>query len=448
MELIEKYNVPGPRYTSYPTVPYWDNPPDEAQWRELVKASFQTHNDVEGISLYIHLPFCESLCTFCGCTTRITINHKVEDPYIEALLAEWKLYTTLFESTAKIKEIHLGGGTPTFFSIENLSRLINGIRHSAQMDEHAELSFEANPNSTTTAHLQGLFDLGFRRLSLGIQDFDATVQKAINRVQTFAQVKHVTDQARRIGYKSINYDLVYGLPFQTHKSVETTIDQVNLLRPDRIAFYSYAHVPWIKPGQRSFTEMDLPTAAQKQHMYALGKKMLVNAGYLEIGMDHFALPYEDLALAYRSGKLHRNFMGYTTLSGKLLIGLGVSAISDTWTAFAQNVKVVERYQELVKSGRFPIFRGHRLNEDDLVIRKIILDIMCQFKAELDPLDRDTEKAAQNALHELELDGLVRLNQNALLVTKNGRPYVRNVCMAFDKRLHNARPDTQIFSMTV
>lgn len=448
MQLIEKYNVPGPRYTSYPTVPYWDNSPTTTDWKKLVKESFDLFNDEEGVSIYIHLPYCESLCTFCGCTTRITVNHSVEKPYIEALLAEWKLYTGLFGKKPNIKELHLGGGTPTFFSSDNLSRLISGIKEQSHFDEKVELSFEANPNSTTFDHLKTLKELGFKRLSLGIQDFDPVVQKTINRVQSLNQVKLVTDWARGLGYTSVNYDLVYGLPHQTSTSIENTIDLVNLLRPDRIAFYSYAHVPWVKPGQRSFTEMDLPGGKLKHEMYALGKEMLLAAGYLEIGMDHFALPDEELTRAFRAGKMHRNFMGYTTQPSKLMVGLGVSAISDSWTGFAQNTKVVEQYIELVHKGKFPIFRGHILSQEDLMIRKLILDIMCHFKADLTEVKKSSVANNLNLLKELEDDRLLILDPSEIRVTRRGKPYVRNICMAFDQRLMVKAPSTQIFSMTV
>jgi oxygen-independent coproporphyrinogen-3 oxidase len=448
MSLIDKYNVPGPRYTSYPTVPFWDHAPTEEEWKKHVKAAFDIHNAEGGISIYIHLPYCESLCTFCGCTTRITVNHGVEEPYIDALLKEWELYTKLFGNPPKIREIHLGGGTPTFFSPANLSRLIKGISARAEMHEEVELGLEASPRNTTYDHLEVLYNLGFSRLSLGIQDFDPLVQKTINRVQSFAQVKLVTDWARKIGYKSVNYDLVYGLPFQTASSIEHTIDLVNLLRPDRIAYYSYAHVPWVKPGQRSFTEKDLPDAPAKHEMYVLGKTMLTQVGYVEIGMDHFALPDEELTRAFRRGKMHRNFMGYTTQPSKLMVGLGVSAIGDTWTAFGQNVKVVEEYLERVESGHFPLFRGHLLTDEDLEIRTLILDIMCHFEGDLSHLTPSDRNDVVGILKEMVQDQLVELDDMKLIVTKEGRPFVRNICMAFDKRLIRKQPGTQIFSMTV
>jgi oxygen-independent coproporphyrinogen-3 oxidase len=298
--LIEKYNVATPRYTSYPTVPYWDdNVPEAKQWQQLAKATFDCTNDKEGISLYIHLPFCESLCTYCGCNTRITVNHNVESPYITAILKEWDMYVSLFETKPKIKEIHLGGGTPTFFKPERLVHLIEGILSTSVLCDNAELSFEGHPNNTTIDHLKVLYNVGFRRVSLGIQDFDIKVQRIINRIQSYDSVKTVTENARKIGYTSINYDLIYGLPLQTEQSMNETIEKVIQLHPDRIAFYSYAHVPWIKPGQRKFTEADLPEGKVKRALYENGRKAFEEAGYFEIGMDHFGLSDDPLNIALR-----------------------------------------------------------------------------------------------------------------------------------------------------
>jgi oxygen-independent coproporphyrinogen-3 oxidase len=310
--LIKKYNVAGPRYTSYPTVPYWnETPPTIDEWTLSVKKSFDESNAADGISLYIHLPFCEKLCTYCGCNTRITVNHAVEVVYISALLKEWRMYQKLFVDKPIIREIHLGGGTPTFFSPDNLNMLLNGILEHSIIHTNHEFSFEAHPNNTTYEHLQTLYNLGFRRLSLGIQDFDLRVQQIVNRVQPFENVERVVNDARAIGYESINFDLIYGLPLQTLESVTRTIDKVNILRPDRIAFYSYAHVPWIKPGQRKFTENDLPADQEKRALYEIGKLKFIDNGYEEVGMDHFALSTDSLSIASKTGNLHRNFMGYT-----------------------------------------------------------------------------------------------------------------------------------------
>lgn len=449
--LISKYNVPGPRYTSYPTVPYWDSAaPGHNIWQQQVKKAFDETNKSDGISIYIHLPFCESLCTYCGCNTRITVNHQVESVYIDAILKEWEIYLGIFQKKPRIKEIHLGGGTPTFFSPENLERLIGGIFKSSEICAGAELGFEAHPNSTTAGHLKKLSDLGFRRLSLGIQDFDLKVQEIVNRIQPFEKVKMVTETARDNGYSSINFDLIYGLPLQKKQSVIDTIDKVNQLKPDRIAFYSYAHVPWLKPGQRKFTEADLPADIEKRELYETGKKMLLGNGYSEIGMDHFALPSDSLFLAAENKKLHRNFMGYTPTYTKLLVGLGVSSISDAWSGFVQNAKVVEEYYKLLGEGKLPFFKGHILTEEDLILRKHISDLMCRFETSWEKEEMQTEFLSKTIerMSEFEKDGLLKLSPFHLEITEEGKPFVRNICMAFDARLWRNQPHTRIFSSTV
>jgi oxygen-independent coproporphyrinogen-3 oxidase len=299
MSLLAKYNVPVPRYTSYPTVPFWSSTPGQEDWKTLVRNSFRKTNSTNGISLYIHLPFCESLCTYCACNTRITVNHKVEVPYLEAVLAEWKLYLQLMDEKPRISEIHLGGGTPTFFSAANLHRLLSGILAEAEINEQHDFSFEGHPANTTAEHLQTLYDLGFRRVSFGIQDFDPLVQDTINRYQSYEQVNDVVREARRIGYRSVNFDLVYGLPHQKLPTITDTIEKVIRLHPDRIAFYSYAHVPWLRPGQRKFTEKDLPLDGEKRALYEKGLHMFTAAGYHDIGLDHFALREDALYTAWQ-----------------------------------------------------------------------------------------------------------------------------------------------------
>jgi oxygen-independent coproporphyrinogen-3 oxidase len=339
-DLLFKYNTPGPRYTSYPTVPYWQKtPPTQENWQKLAADAFQISNEKEGISLYIHLPFCESLCTYCGCNTRITVNHAVETKYINAVLKEWEMYLATFgEQKPVIREIHLGGGTPTFFSPEHLKILNLGLLKDAIVHPKAQFSFEAHPGNTTEAHLQTLFEVGFRRISIGVQDFNPIVLAIINRQQSYEQVKWLTLRAREIGYTSVNYDVVYGLPFQKACYMMETMHRVVQLKPDRIAFYSYAHVPWIKPGQRNFTEKDLPDADKKMAIYETGRNVLELAGYQDIGMDHFSLQTDSLYKAQQESRLHRNFMGYTDMHTRLLIGLGASAISDSWDGYVQNEK--------------------------------------------------------------------------------------------------------------
>lgn len=450
--LVQKYNVPGPRYTSYPTVPYWNKEGiTRENWIKTFQHSFAESNQSEGISLYIHLPFCESLCTFCACHKHITKRHEVEDDYIDTVLKEWQLYLNVLLERPIIKEIHLGGGTPTFFSSKNLKRLINGIFKSADKHDNHEFSFEGHPNNTTKEHLQDLYDLGFTRVSFGVQDYDATVQKAIHRIQPLENVKNVTDWAREIGYTSISHDLIFGLPFQTLEKVENTIAITNDLKPDRIAFYSYAHVPWIKGvGQRGFNENDLPQENEKRELYEQGKRWLEEAGYIEIGMDHFALATDTLYEATKTKTLHRNFMGYTANKTQLMIGLGMSAISDSWYAFAQNAKTVKEYQQQVNDNIIPIFRGHELSKEDLIIRKHILNIMCHFKTswEAPELQFKGLQDYLNLLKEMEDDGLVIITQNTLEVPEKARAYVRNICMAFDAHLQRNKPSTKLFSMTI
>jgi oxygen-independent coproporphyrinogen-3 oxidase len=450
--LIEKYNVPGPRYTSYPTVPYWNNDTFSSKlWKSSVKQSFDESNSKEGISLYIHLPFCESLCTFCGCHKRITKQHDVESPYINAILKEWSLYLDLFDKKPIIKELHLGGGTPTFFSPEHLKQLINGILKLSILAENHEFSFEGHPNNTTREHLQALYDVGFRRVSYGVQDYNEKVQKAIHRIQPFENVKRATEDAREIGYTSVGHDIIFGLPFQELEHVKTTILNTNSLLPDRLAFYSYAHVPWIKGnGQRGFKDSDLPSARLKREQYELGKRMLAEVGYHEIGMDHFALTSDSLYQSMTNGNLHRNFMGYTASKTQLMIGLGVSAISDSWYGFAQNVKSIEEYYHLLKEQILPVFRGHILSDEDLIIRRHILNLMCDFKTTWSSNHLYFKELPDVLikLKEMEHDGILEIEKDSIKILPEGRPFVRNVCMAFDLLLQRKQPNTQLFSMTV
>ncbi|WP_298302601.1 oxygen-independent coproporphyrinogen III oxidase [Flavobacterium sp.] len=452
ISLIQKYNVPGPRYTSYPTVPYWEeNLFSLEQWKSTFIKSFNESNATEGISLYIHLPFCESMCTFCGCNKRITKNHEVENPYILAVLKEWNLYCDLLPNKPIIKEIHLGGGTPTFFSPENLETLINGIFTRAIKAKDHEFSFEGHPNNTTRRHLQSLYDLGFRRVSFGVQDYSSKVQTAIHRIQPFHNVAKVTFWAKEIGYTSIGHDLIFGLPFQTLNDVIDTIDKTKSLSPDRLAFYSYAHVPWIKGnGQRGFKGEDLPKDDEKRQLYEAGKNRLSQNNYHEIGMDHFALETDSMFDSFQKGNLHRNFMGYTSSKTQLMIGLGVSSISDSWYSFAQNEKTIEDYYKRLDANELPVFRGHILTDEDLIIRKHILNLMCQFETSW---KNDSDFFPElpeiiNQLHEMENDGLVKISSETIQVTEKGKPFVRNICMAFDLRLKRNLPQTELFSMTV
>ncbi|WP_312075895.1 oxygen-independent coproporphyrinogen III oxidase [Chryseobacterium sp.] len=449
--LVDKYNIPGPRYTSYPTVPYWDESSfSPEKYKETVIRSFNESNAEEGISIYIHLPFCEALCTFCACHKRITKQHSVEIPYLESVLKEWNLYLKLFSEKPKLKELHLGGGTPTFFSPENLKTLLEGIFETVEIADHPEFSFEGHPNNTTRNHLQTLYDLGFRRVSFGVQDYDPKVQKAINRIQSYEKVKEVTEFAREIGYRGISHDLVFGLPHQNWEAMESTIRKTMELKPDRLAFYSYAHVPWVKGvGQRGFDENDLPSGEEKRRLYEDGKKLLEDLGYIEVGMDHFSLEHDDLYQSMKERKLHRNFMGYTSSKTQLMVGLGMSAISDSWYAFAQNVKTVEEYQKMVEEGEIPVVKGHILSDEDLSVRRHILNLMCQLETEF--TDQNSFPELENSLDmlsEMENDGLVEIYDKRIKITEKGRAFTRNVAMVFDLRMMRNKPETRIFSMTI
>jgi oxygen-independent coproporphyrinogen-3 oxidase len=448
-DLIRKYNVAGPRYTSYPTVPYWD---DESfsynRWQNTILSSAEKN---EAVSLYIHLPFCESLCTFCACNKRITKRHIVELPYIKALLKELDLYTILYGHRLTIQDIHLGGGTPTFFSPENLEILLKGIFQKAYISENASFSFEGHPNNTTKRHLEILNNYYFDRVSFGIQDYNPTVQKAINRTQSFENVKFVTETAREIGYKSVGHDIIYGLPFQSIDHIINTIEKTIALRPDRIAFYSYAHTPWIKGnGQRGFNNTDLPDAETKRRQYELGKAELEKHGYQEVGMDHFALKNDELCIALQNKTLHRNFMGYTTHQSKHLIGLGVSSISDAWFGFAQNEKNLEDYYQSLRENKIPVFRGHILTTEDLEIRQHILNLMTKFETDLSntKLSSNTLNLIYKNLKTFIEDELIFIKDRHVFVKPRAKAFIRNICMAFDLRMLRKKPQTQLFSMTI
>ena len=435
LSLLKKFDVPTPRYTSYPTVPYWEHDTINATiWKEKVIETFQKENGE--MSVYVHLPFCENLCTFCACNKRITTNHKVESPYIATVLKEWAMYFDLLPSKPIIREIHLGGGTPTFFSPEHLTELIQGITAHCEVPDAHEFSVEVHPNYTTYEHLKALADVGFNRISLGVQDFDSTVQYVINRIQSFEKTKEVVDWARQLNYKSINIDLVYGLPKQTVSSVEHTIANINKLMPDRIAFYSYAHVPWKSKVQRRYTDDDLPKANEKWEMYHTGRKLLLEAGFKAIGMDHFALPNDKMFAAAAEKKLHRNFMGYTTTQTKLIVGLGASSISDSWNAFIQNEKEVEAYEEKIAQGIFPIVAGHLLNAEDEIIRKNILELMCNDATFLQPesIDNALFQQMKKKLTDLQADDLIHFENNKITVLEKGKMFVRNISAAIDARL--------------
>ncbi len=442
-DLFQKYDIAVPRYTSYPTVPYWtDNPTSEVWVGELKKAT--TAPDASW-SLYLHIPYCETLCTFCGCNTVITKDHGKEEGYIQTLVREFELYTQKVPELLNLplKQIHLGGGTPTFLSAQNLHALLEPIFKKIKLSPDGfEASLEVDPRRTNREQLRVLNNLGFTRVSMGVQDFDEEVQRLVNRVQPFDITAQLTKDARELGFESVNYDLIYGLPKQNLESIKKTVDLTIELRPDRIALYSFALVPWIKPAQRLFKDEELPVGAEKRALYELARDRLTKAGYVEIGMDHFALPTDALAKAAKARRLHRNFMGYTDHRTNVLLGLGVSAISETPTCFHQNEKVLTVYERLVAEGNTPTFRGHLLTGEDQKSREQILKLMTEFELQLDKSDLTD---AQDFLKELEKDGLVEFQDTKISLTDKGRPFLRNACMVFDKRLRAKQPQARVFS---
>ena len=445
--LLQKYDLPIPRYTSYPTVPLWQNDLLGAKvWKQQVQIAFKKLNTTD-VSLYIHLPFCEKLCTYCGCNKKITNNHSVEEPYIQAVIAEWNLYRNWLGDIPSISVIHLGGGTPTFFSPDNLLHLIREITQNVKLSPNFQFSVEVHPVVTSPQHIDALASLGFSRLSVGIQDFDTEVQRLINRIQSFEQTEKVIDYARKAGFQSISVDLIYGLPGQTLSSVLNTMNYVQRLRPDRISFYSYAHVPWKSLGQRLYDESHLPNGEMKRGLYEAGRKALESFGYKELGMDHFALPQDALFQAAENHTLHRNFMGYTTAPSEIRIGLGASAISDIGSAFQQNEKDIKAYQASVLDGRQPYHTGHLLTDQDLRIRKQIQNLMCSLivKDVMDRLDANQRYELQT----MESEGLISLADNRISVMPAGKMYLRNIAAVLDVRLRATAQTCQpMFSQSV
>lgn len=443
--LFAKYDIPAPRYTSYPTVPYWETTPTHEQWIQHLKMSLKDKGD--SWSLYLHIPYCESLCTFCGCNNIITKDHKREEPYVNMILKEWQLYLQeVPEFTARpLKHMHLGGGTPTFLSADSLKKLIQPILDSVKLADDFEGAIEVDPRRTKYEQLVALKEMGFNRISLGVQDFNAEVQRLVNRIQPFEITEKITHDARALGFNSVNFDLIYGMAKQTPATMKECVEKTILLRPDRIALYSFALVPWIKPAQRLFKDADLPVGKEKRDLYELARTMLLNAGYVEVGMDHFALPEDSLSIALKNKTLHRNFMGYTDQKTNVLLGLGVSSISETLYSFHQNEKVLANYQMKIEENKIPTHRGHVLTEEDQKRRAQILEFMCAGSVSIDSVQ---ESVAKEFLTEMLEDGLVKISDHNLILTDAGKPFLRNACLFFDERLKRVKPNTQVFSRSL
>ncbi len=451
-DMLARHGKPGPRYTSYPTVPEWD--PDFGP-AEYEAALHDAAGSARPLSLYLHLPFCRSLCLFCGCNVVISRNQEISIPYLERLERELDMVAAI-DGGRPVEQIHWGGGSPTFLTPEQIEHLARLTADRFTISSTAEISVELDPRTTTPEQCRAFRATGFNRVSMGVQDFDPRVQETVRRLQSYEMVAGIVEDCRGLGFQSINIDLIYGLPHQTPASFAATIDRVVELAPERIALFSYAHVPWLKKQQGSFAR-HLPDPATKFRIFATAIEKLTDAGYLYIGLDHFVRPDDELSRAQRARTLHRNFQGYTTKAGCDLIGMGASSISMLDRVYAQNHRDLHGYYEKIDAGRFATLRGIRLSDEDLLRRAVIGEILCNgvvVKREIDErngIDFDRHFAEElDGLRELERDGLVALEEDRFVVTPIGRIFLRVVAMTFDAYLRKPReePLLKVFSNTL
>jgi oxygen-independent coproporphyrinogen-3 oxidase len=442
-ELIAKYNRSAPRYTSYPPVPFWRNTPSVDSWINHLKTQY---NPDVGLDLYVHIPYCESLCYYCGCNRTITKNHVVENSFVSLLIKEWALYKQQLGFAPLINSIHFGGGTPTFLSSENLEFILNQLLENAA--SHFRGSIEIDPRTCKLSHLDVFKKHKIERLSLGIQDFDSGVQKAINRDQSVELVENLVYEIRKRNFESLNFDLIYGLPKQTVETIKYTIDIVSRLKPDLIAFYSYAHLPDRIKNQKLIKTEDLPDPDQKREIYDWGKGQLSKAGYVDIGMDHFGLPESFLSIAKKENRLHRNFMGYVDKKSSILLGLGPTSISDSGLSFAQNAKEIKVYSQLLNEGKLPIAHGHTHSDQDLIVQELILDLMCQHQLNLSNVKEIPYwEDITLELNEFITDGLIEKSGENYILSEMGKIFVRNIAMSFDYHLREQQSKIK-FSQTI
>ncbi|NIC06442.1 oxygen-independent coproporphyrinogen III oxidase [Billgrantia bachuensis] len=451
--LVEKYDRPGPRYTSYPTAPQFHAAFAEDDYRSAAERSNRVAAP-KPLSVYVHIPFCKSLCYYCACNKIITHNTERAAEYLGWLKQEIGVQGALFDEGRRMTQLHLGGGTPTYLSNAQLGELMAALDEAFHFAEPAarEFSLEVDPRTVTPEQIHELHDLGFNRLSFGVQDFDPDVQKAVNRVQSEEQVIELVEAAREAGFQSVSVDLIYGLPLQTVASFDTTLAKIIALRPDRIAAYSYAHLPELFKAQRLIRPEDMPPPERKLELLELTIRRLTAAGYVYIGMDHFALPGDELTLAKENGTLQRNFQGYSTHADCDMIGLGITSIGKVGDSYSQNVKETAQYQARLESGRLPVMRGYRLNDDDRLRRDVINALMCHGRIDFAAIEarhditfRDYFADALGELEEMQADGLLSLHDGAVEVLPAGRLMMRNMAMAFDAYL---RPNEGRFSRTV
>jgi len=442
MELIRRYDKAGPRYTSYPTAVQFDSKFNANSYREAV-ARTNSKDKLRPISLYFHIPFCDTVCFYCGCNKIATKDRTKSPPYLDRVIRELELQGEIFDKNRVVDQLHWGGGTPTFLNHDEISRLMDATRANFNLrdDDEGEYSIEIDPREATVETVALLRKEGFNRMSLGLQDFDSVVQKAVNRIQSEEETFAVLNAARDSGFKSISIDLIYGLPHQTADSFQKTVDKVLSVRPDRLSVFNYAHLPEIFKPQRRINEDDLPTSDQKLEILQRTNQQLSEAGYLYIGMDHFALPDDELAVAQREGTLYRNFQGYSTHRSCDLVGIGVTSIGVVGNSYSQNIKEIDGYYEAIDNGELPIFRGVELDADDLLRRDVITELICNFKLTFSMIEQQhsikfSEYFAQEIedLKDMEKDGLLTMDSGSVTVATAGRLLIRNVCMVFDRYL--------------
>jgi oxygen-independent coproporphyrinogen-3 oxidase len=438
LELVRKYNVAGPRYTSYPPATHFTDSVNANTIENCIRTNNESTRD---ISLYYHLPFCYSLCWFCGCTTVITGNQNASDLYVKRLHQEMERIKPLTNPQRKVTQLHFGGGSPTFLAPDHMRRLGESIHQHYNLVEDIEAGVEIDPRRLVKDHITALREIGFNRASLGVQDNNPVVQKAVHRIQPFEQTKQAVDWAREAGFKSVNIDLIYGLPHQTPQSFEKTLEEVLTLRPDRFAIFNYAYVPWMKPAQKIIKEDLLPTAEMKLEILKLTIERLTSEGYVYIGMDHFALADDELAVAQREKTLQRNFQGYSTRGGTDIYAFGMSSISQTEEAYWQNAKELQDYYTAVENNQIPVSRGYLVTEDDRIRRDTIMRLMCDLSLSYADMSNRLginfssyfEKEL-SSLSDLAADNLLELHPDNLEVTNRGRLFIRNVAMRFDAHL--------------
>jgi oxygen-independent coproporphyrinogen-3 oxidase len=444
-DLLRQMDLSGPRYTSYPTADRFVEAFGEEDYTQALAQRHTGLSRTSALSLYVHIPFCESLCYYCGCNKIVTRHHDRAQVYLRYLNRELDLHLAHLGPGQSLSQMHLGGGTPTFLNDEELRSLLSMIRRGFRLVPGGEYSIEVDPRTVTPARLALIAELGFNRLSLGVQDFDPAVQAAVHRVQPAEQVFALVEAARALGFESVNVDLIYGLPLQTPESFDRTLAQVTQLRPDRVALYAYAHLPDRFKPQRRIAAAELPTPAAKIAMLSRSLEAFEQAGYVYVGMDHFALPDDALAVARRQGRLHRNFQGYSTQPDCDLIALGVSAIGRVGPTYSQNAKTLDDYYDLLDQGRLPVVRGLALSRDDLIRRSVIMALMCQGELQFEALELafliDFKRyfaAELQALSVLQAQALVQVSDSAITVTAQGWFFVRAVAMVFDRYLQADR----------